>query len=396
MSDQMGFTASNQRDMSQEWICADCLEKVTAINNLPKIKLFINTECCICNSKLCIGNTSIHMDDIVNLFRKREYNFSYKYEHASDGFSLEKVVHDSFLFKKCNDGCSAEIFDINTGCPHKNIFEKIGFALDNAEINFFSKNFHYKYRHHKNNGDLEKKWSQIAKSIMHENRYFNTKARNYFDNIFDAAFDIGIFKVLTKIKPKKFLYRGRSYKNHEEKKKILRKINREMYAPIPHLSSNNRMSPSGVSLLYLGDSIETCRKEIGYSKRAVFVKLIFQKPLQFFDFTKFNNHFFENFPIEVYDIGYRDIMKSRYFLQNFINEKISNPIKNDIDYVMTQALCNYIEVHVKMVGVKIDGVIYNSVKNAKGKTYAIFSPHKSKVKKNFKLQLFRARAFSSK
>ena len=149
-------------------------------------------------------------------------------------------------------------------------------------------------------------------------------------------------------------------------------------------------------MLYLGDSIETCRKEIGYSKRAVFVKLIFQKSLQFFDFTKFNNHFFENSPVNVFSIGYRDVMKSRYFLQNFINKKISNPIKNDIDYVMTQALCNYIEVHVQMVDVKIDGVIYNSVKNAKGKTYAIFSPHNSKVKKNFKLQLFRARAFSSK
>ena len=231
--------------MSQEWICADCLEKVTAINELPKIKLFIDTECCICNAILCIGNYSYRMDDIVNQFSKMEYNFSYKYEHASKGFSLEKVVHDSFLFKKCNDGCSAEIFDINTGCPHKNIFEKIGFALDNAEINFFSKIFITNIAITKIMAIWKKKWSQIAKSIMHENRYFNTKARNYFDNIFDAAFDIGIFKVLTKIKPKKFLYRGRSYKNHEEKKKILRKINREMYAPIPHLSSNNRMSPSG-------------------------------------------------------------------------------------------------------------------------------------------------------
>ena len=396
MNKVSGETARVQLEMPDKWICVECFEK-TSLHILHKDDLCIDVECCICNEKILKDSNYYYMDCVINLFRKSEDNFYYKYQYASDEssldnmeFSFEKVVHDSLFFKKCNDDCYAHVANINTDFSHKKICKIISSDLHDAKINFFSKNYKYKHRNNNSVEDLEKKWDEISHSLKNKVRFCNKDAEDFFESFICEAIrnNKNPNAILTELSKGTFLYRARKC-IPSEKYKILENIEKEMYAPNSEVADNNRMSPQGMPFLYLGDSSGTCQMEIDsgkYSDLIIYSKFKTLNNLRFFDFTKFEEDFFSHDPLSVFDSSFVDRTKCRYFMINILQTKISNPKISNLDYLMTQFFCEMIKnPKWKM---DIDGVAYKSTKNPNGKNYAIFDPHEPKVKKRFEITLY--------
>lgn len=198
-------------------------------------------------------------------------------------------------------------------------------------------------------------WEQFKFACMHFNRYFDIggpqsdrgKLLNQLEIVFNS--------MQATLNSKNTLIRARSFDLEDGKK--LSDINaykETSPAPIKY-ALNNRMSPAGISYMYLADSLSTCLQEI---RATVGVKVIVgtfnpKKDIKVLDLSikpqipKFS----------IFDENYdHDLIWIDEFIQQFKWE-ISKPISDkekDLEYVPTQVLAEYI----RQLGYQ--GIVYKS------------------------------------
>lgn len=127
----------------------------------------------------------------------------------------------------------------------------------------------------------EFEWERIQKSFKHEFRFFNTKLKDFLDHTFEYLLDNqNINQSLLNIIPvNTILYRGRSFDSLKDLMKEVNKDNltieveteneiiakniRDKFGLVPSfLASDQRMTPFGISALYLSTDKMACVAEI--------------------------------------------------------------------------------------------------------------------------------------
>ncbi|WP_180146130.1 RES domain-containing protein [Acinetobacter sp. YH12052] len=129
--------------------------------------------------------------------------------------------------------------------------------------------------------DKEIEWGNIQKSFQHEFRFFNSKLKEFLDHTFEYLMDHGNIRssLVNTIVPNTILYRGRSFDSfnalmreineenlsfeYEEENEEMSKNIRDKFGLVPSfLASDQRMTPFGISALYLSTDKMSCVAEI--------------------------------------------------------------------------------------------------------------------------------------
>ena len=127
----------------------------------------------------------------------------------------------------------------------------------------------------------EFEWEDIQESFKHEFRFFNSKLKDFLDHTFEFLIDDQRINesLINIIPPNTALYRGRSFDSLKDLKKEINNDNlmfeleneteelakniRNKFGLVPsYLASDQRMTPLGVSALYLSTDKLACVAEI--------------------------------------------------------------------------------------------------------------------------------------
>lgn len=208
-------------------------------------------------------------------------------------------------------------------------------------------------------------WLMFKHITKHYNRFFATDGYGNYSGFLERFKDI-LWDFADDLPIGTKLYRTR--KQSDELKDLSKIKPYKDMGPAPlKYAQTNRMSPAGISYLYLASDRETTYSECRLSDCiAIVAEFELKQELQVIDFTKDNYY---------YDCG--SIFSDDYchekrffvqFLKSFVKE-LSQPVSDNQDhsyeYVATQIISEYIR------SIGLDGICYKS-SVANGKNYAFF------------------------
>jgi hypothetical protein len=219
-------------------------------------------------------------------------------------------------------------------------------------------------------------WHHIAYELAHGQRFFNDDARSFFEWLIGEALDAedperpGTPALVTIQSAGTSFYRSRIASNEREAKSFAENPEVALGAAPKERAANNRMSPAGIPLLYVSRETDTCIAEVRPSIGDTVVVGRFQStaPLNFFDLTALNR-WLKHKPLSLFDPCYQKRSEHRMLLK-YLHEEISRPVRaSDTDYLMTQALAEFIRYEKKWA---FDGIAFQSVQCKNGVNYALF------------------------
>lgn len=219
-------------------------------------------------------------------------------------------------------------------------------------------------------------WRQIAYELTHGQRFFNDAARTFFELLIGEALDAkapdrpGAPALVTAHGVGTSFFRSRIANDEREARSFAENPEVALGAAPKERAANNRMSPAGIPLLYVSREMNTCIAEVRPAIGDTVVVGRFQstKPLKFFDFTALN-HWLEHEPLSLFDPNYQKRNQHRMLLK-YLHDEISRPVRaTDTDYVMTQALAEFIRYEKKW---EFDGIVFKSVQCQGGVNYVLF------------------------
>ena len=216
---------------------------------------------------------------------------------------------------------------------------------------------------------VESDWNHIALELTHGRRFFNEKARVFFESLIFEAMRAGSYEhpdypSVVKILPAaSSFYRCRIARNTAEVREFEEDPFSKLGAPPKERAANNRMSAAGIPLLYVSSDAQTCIAEVRPSigDSVVVGQFTSTVPLKFFDFTALSN--LKHEPISLFSPDYEK-RNDRRLLLEYLHDLIARPVRTtDTDYVMTQALAEYIRHNVQH---SFDGIAFRSVQRSDG------------------------------
>ncbi|AUO22878.1 RES family NAD+ phosphorylase [Pseudomonas sp. NC02] len=270
-----------------------------------------------------------------------------------------------------------EVIGITIGCPSVEICNAIAQRLVNPDADdedFYSVGQEYCRAPSPFESDdhcrwwVEGDWDAMSTQLIHGQRFFNDRVKSFFESlIFEALWsnreeEKGKPSAIKKLPAGSEFYRARIAKNLSDVHRFQANPEVELGAPPKDRAANNRMSPAGVPLIYLSGDSETCIAEVRPSigDEIVLAKFISTEDLLFFDFTALD--LLEHDPISLFSPSHEGRTQRRLLL-TYLHELIARPVRNgDTDYVMTQALAEYIRFSRH----KFDGVAFRSVQRSDG------------------------------
>ncbi|PZX01983.1 RES domain-containing protein [Pseudomonas sp. 478] len=219
-------------------------------------------------------------------------------------------------------------------------------------------------------------WNSIAHQLTHGRRFYNERVNKFFESLMFEAVNAGATDhplsrpAIRELPTGTKFFRARLIKSASELNAIKGNPTIELGAPPKERASNNRMSPAGIPLLYLSGDSDTCIAEVRPSIGDTMVvgQFISKNCLKLFDFTSLAKRL-EHTPLSILDPLYEQRFLRRRLLQ-YLHDEIARPVRtNDTDYVVTQALAEFIRYDQKQ---KFDGVIFGSVQHEGGINYVLF------------------------
>jgi hypothetical protein len=219
-------------------------------------------------------------------------------------------------------------------------------------------------------------WHNIASELAHGRRFFNARAQQFFESLVGEALAARHLEgtdesaVMTTLPVGSSFYRARAASGPLEAEEFAKEPSENLGAPPKERAANNRMSASGVPLLYLANDMETCIAEIRPSIGDLVVVGRFQSTarLTFFDFDALS-HQFHHKPLSLFTHNYEQREHHRRLL-NYLHDEIARPVRSgDVDYIMTQALAEFIRFNLPS---SFDGISFRSVQNSGGINYVLF------------------------
>ena len=219
-------------------------------------------------------------------------------------------------------------------------------------------------------------WRHIAYELTHGQRFFNDAARSFFEWLIGEALDAkdlerpGTPALVTTHGFGTSFYRSRIASDEREARSFAENPEIALGAAPKERAANNRMSPAGIPLLYVSRETDTCVAEVRPSIGDTVVVGRFQSTasMKFFDFTALNR-WLKHEPLSLFDPSYQKRMEHRMLLK-YLHEEISRRVRvSDTDYVMTQALAEFIRYEKRWA---FDGIAFQSVQHKGGVNYALF------------------------
>lgn len=297
--------------------------------------------------------------------------------------ALSKYVKNHYVLTNKNDICATtSLKQILKRFTYDNeqVLEKLACLLCNKNNDFFKAEGFYKSTVDevfikKCKNEAIEKWNKLAKELKHSRRFSHVEAYEFYENLIIACrceIDKKVIfnSALKKIETGTVFYRGRLIKNDYEKGIISSNPEVELSAPPEYLASNSRMSPPGISFMYMADKPETAIAELHpYVNDTVAIgKFVSTKELNFFDFTILDKILYRD--ANLLDDPQNDkYIKSRYLLDS-LHELISRPFRaTDTSYIETQMLAETIRNHSNSL---FDGIIFGSSQLKDGLNYVLF------------------------
>jgi hypothetical protein len=232
---------------------------------------------------------------------------------------------------------------------------------------------------------VEGDWEEVATQLTHGQRFFNDKAKKFFESlIFEALWShkeeaVGKPSAVKKLPAGTVFYRARIANSLADVRRFQGDPEAELGAPPKDRAANNRMSAAGVPLMYVSGDSETCIAEVRPSigDEVVLAQFTSTEEFLFFDFTALDC--LEHDPISLFSPSYEDRTQRRLLL-DYLHDLIARPVrKGDTDYVMTQALAECIRFSEH----GFDGVAFRSVQRSDGGiNYVLFDKNASEGMKN--------------
>ncbi|WP_180278318.1 RES family NAD+ phosphorylase [Janthinobacterium sp. BJB301] len=219
-------------------------------------------------------------------------------------------------------------------------------------------------------------WHTVANQLTHGRRFFNQSAQVLFHGIVREALSAedhivpGLRPVVKKVPEGSEYFRARVSRNFKERQSFCSFPTEHLGALPKEVAANNRMSAAGIPHLYLSADLRTCVAEVRPSigDEVVVGKFTTTKNHIIFDLTAFSRQF-NHKPISFFDPSHEERHLLRLLLSH-LHVELGRPVKiHDTDYVMTQALAEYIRFEC---GEKFDGIAFESVQNSGGVNYMLF------------------------
>lgn len=216
-------------------------------------------------------------------------------------------------------------------------------------------------------------WDEFKYTSLYFNRFFDITEKRGRETLLSALGDI-LEQLEVRYRKGRVLYRMRAFElPYWSREYELGKLDvYQELGPAPYTSvKNNRMSPAGISYIYLSSDPETCAKEIRLEdgQTALLGKFSLRRPLTLLDLTveniKRQNFYFESIFSEDYN---PDELWIKDFLLQFAGE-ISKPVSEEnsqLEYVPTQLLAEFIRKR------GYDGIVFSSSVSPDGKNYVLF------------------------
>lgn len=220
------------------------------------------------------------------------------------------------------------------------------------------------------------KWEEFKHLVKYYNRFFdiNPKIKKR-DELLEALKPY--FEKMSEILPRGTeLYRVRKMEIKSASHLNSLDMYKELSPAPPQFATNNRMSPAGISYLYVATQPQTayleCRLHDGDC--AVQAKFITKKNLNVLDLSQEVDFNISN---SIFSVDYNsDVLWINDFLNQFEDE-ISRPINPNNDrsyeYIATQMVAEY----VRLLG--YDGIKYRSSVSSEGLNYVFFCGSNSKI-----------------
>lgn len=296
--------------------------------------------------------------------------------------------YDNRYDEYAGTGLSEILYDL-TGADDDRVVTALSDALQEAdsywpgdgEEPFYSDEYSYvedSYRLH--NHDLL--WRSFCRSLVHGQRFFNSKARTRIEEIFanfhkqrDAQGKSAVY-VIEPGQPGSTFYRARVADDSAVRTRIRANPARHLGPPPARSRRPGRLNPSGVAALYASFDLDTCLSELRPVVGSIVASVRFEilKPICVLDTTRFSA------PAKAQDPFARNSLDRAtqwLFMRSFMNE-VAKPIRPDdehLDYIPTQAVAEFLAHHhdfkLNGEGRRIEAIIYRSAQSGEGKNIAL-------------------------
>ena len=208
-------------------------------------------------------------------------------------------------------------------------------------------------------------WEEFKDIISYDYRFFDVDKDNSRQQLLDSLKPI-LEKHESVVQSNTSFFRSRKCSENFLGCGFVSNKNSELGPPPPKFTSNMRMSPIGISYLYVATDINTTLAEVNANvkDKVAMVEFNSTKDLRVLDFTK-------DVIIPMDSIFKEDYNHFQCWANNFLSdfiEEISKPVNANasaFEYLATQLLSEYI----RYLG--YDGICYSSSKST-GKNYVFF------------------------
>ena len=226
-------------------------------------------------------------------------------------------------------------------------------------------------------------WRAFRREILHEQRFFNSKALEKLSDIFDGlhllrdgANNPAVYELKVD-DPNATFFRARISNSSDGRHSISQNPAKELGPPPDFLRRAGRMNSSGILAFYGAFDIDTCIAELrpAVGETVISAKFKLARPILVLDTTRFSGR-----PKDINIFAKTHIKRMRLwkFMSTFMNEIAQPCLPNDehLDYVPTQVVSEYLRhLHKFRQGDNertVDAIIYRSAQNGTGKNIAIF------------------------
>jgi len=348
--------------MNEKKICASCIQDDYLGYH---IKENGNKDVCgFCGKKRIV----MYIDDMVRLIQD---GIEFIYDDPTNGLGWMDgewvgMVKDTYdiLVEETDIGTSPAFNSILDSLPTNQWCKKEFYGPDDSEEMYFT-------------------WEFFIRQVKYKTRFFfiqdKTKIGEY--SRFKKPYEI--LKELIRVFENLNLFtdldkRTTIYRVRKEKKSGDYYTPEQLGSPSPeNCIYSNRMSPAGISMFYGSEDKETCFLEIG-AKKGIFAvgEWLLNDKVKILDLTKdfnWNNgyYYYPDFP-SIFDESRRYLYHDYAFILKFANDLSKKVTKNqmeNIDYVPTQIITEYLRVIAQNMNIK--GICFYSSLNGH-KNYCLF------------------------
>lgn len=344
-------------------ICEECNQKAYYFNT--KNADFFSVKCCLICSKE--KEKGILLEDFLfTLTRKLNNHYELIQNDSSETATVSlKQILKRFTYD--NDLLLEKLADLL--CQDSDSFYQVkGLYRSKVDEAFIEKC----------KKEAIEEWNQLSKDLKHNRRFTHVEASRFYERLIEACMHTLETKeefnsALKTIKMGTVFYRGRLVKDNFHRDLLLSNPGQELCAPPDYLATNSRMSPPGISFMYMASDPETSIAELRpYVNDTIAIgEFVSTKEFKFFDFTLLDKLKHED--ANILDDPKNDKYFQKRYLLSSLHELISKPFRaTDTSYIETQMFAETIRNYREGF---FDGIIFGSSQRDGGLNYVLFGDY---------------------